>query len=78
MTAYWELVNWNNETFRDGVIKEPTMQLVKERAEAIMPKRFEDVPWEDMPAALFAYKKLGRHHFYLNMKPFTIPTDLTG
>ena len=78
MTAYWQMYNWNTETFRDGIIHADTIEQAKAQAQAIMPQRFDDTEWEDMPAASFSYKKAGKHHFYLDMNPRTIPGELTN
>ena len=79
MRGYWQLYNWKTESFRDGIIEADSLESAQQQAESILPSKFDDVAWENLlPQVPFGYKKAGKHHFYLDMKPFYIPDDVTG
>ena len=79
MKGYWQLHNCNTESFRDGTIEAESLGSAQQQAESIMSAKFDDVEWETLlPQCPFAYKKAGKHHFYLDMAPFQIPNELTN
>ena len=78
MTGYWQLYNWNTESFRDGIIEADSLESAQQHAESIMPTKFDNIEWETLLPTPFAYKKADKHHFYLDMNPFQIPDCVTN